>query len=205
MTKGHSAEKVLSENRERLTEVKNEHLSKSHVEESFYLPVIPAIDSASLLDPLHIFPHEVWEALFSYICVDIAGNNLVIIFPSLKRIKEKQEERYIVPSAIYNCGVFSHFTFLSSSFCKLYVEDCCRVLAVYSIFLLGQNKSDQTYVVNYNPRTNEAVAIPLRKLLLHVFYKTVSYGALYKVYQQSENQKDPLYDLLNSVTRDYMI
>ena len=205
LTKGHSAEKVLSENRERLTEVKNEHLSKSHDEESFYLPVSPAIDSASLLDPLHIFPHEVWEALFSFIRVDITGNNLVLIFPSLKRIKEKQEERYIVPSAIYNCGVFSHFTFLSSSFCKLYVEDCCQVLAVYSMFLLGQNKSDQTYVVNYNPRTNEAVAIPLRKLLLHVFYKTVSCGALYKVYQQSENQKDPLYDLLNSVTRDYMI
>ena len=73
------------------------------------------------------------------------------------------------------------------------------------MFLLGQNKSDQTYVVNYNPRTNEAVAILLRKLLLHVFYYTVSYSALYKVYQQSENQKDPLYDLLNSVTRDYMI
>ena len=205
MTKGHSAGKILAENSERLTEVRIEHLSKSHNEESFYLPVSPAIDNASRVDPLDIFPQEVWEVLFSFICVNITGNNLVIIFPSLKRIKENQEERYIIPSVIYNCGVFSHFTFLSSSFCRLYVEDCCRVLAVYSIFLLGQNKSDQAYVVNYNPRTNEAVTIPLRKLLLHVFYKTVSYGALYKVQQQNENKKEPLYDLLNSVTRDYMI
>ena len=205
LAKGHSARKLLAATTEQLTEERKESLNKSHNGDCSYLSGNLIADGASHVDPLDIFPQEVWEVLLSFVCIDISANNLVTVFPSLKKIKEKQEERYIVPSAIYNCGVFSHFTFLSPSFCKLYVEDCCRVLAVYSIFLLGQNKSDQTYVVNYNPRTNEAVAIPLRKLLLHVFYKTVSYGALYKVYQQSENQKDPLYDLLNSVTRDYMI
>ena len=205
LTKGQSAGNIIEVTTEQLTEKRKEHLDKSHNEDSSYLHVNHTAGKASYVDPLDIFPQEVWEVLFSFICVDITAINLVKVFPSLKKIKEKQEERYIIPSVIYNCGVFSHFTFLSSSFCRLYVQDCCRVLAIYSIFLLGQNKSDQTYIVNYNPRTNEAVTILLRKLLLHVFYETVSYGAIYKVYQQNENQKEPLYDLLNSVTRDYMI
>ena len=152
-----------------------------------------------------IFPSEIWEKVFRCLCGDIVVEHLVNFFPMLDQIKKKVEEDFIIPKLEYNSGIFTCVSFESSSFVKLHLGECCRVLSAYSVYLLGHSSSSKTYTVKYDPKSNETVAIPLKKFLLDVFYKQKCYGAVYKVRQQDENKKEPLHDFSFSVTRDFMV
>ena len=152
-----------------------------------------------------IFPSEIWEKIFRCLCGDVAVEHMVSFFPMLDQIKKKVEENFIIPNLEYNSGIFTCVSFESSSFVKLHLEECCRVLAAYSVYLLGHSSMSKTYTVKYDPKSNETVAIPLKKFLLDVFYKQKCFGAVYKVRQQDENKKEPIHDFSCSVTRDFMV
>ena len=105
---------------------------------------------------------EMWQSIISYLCVDVACKNLVIVFPILDEIKKNVEKSLIMAKVEYNW--YFYMLFLQIFFIvELHNEDCFRVLVVYSIVLLRHDPSSKTYTAHYNPDTNEVVFVPLKK------------------------------------------
>ena len=59
-----------------------------------------------------------------------------------------------------------------------------RVSAMYALHLLGHhayNEGSSVYTVNFDPRTQQVTAVPLRELLQAVFHAQPLHGAVYNV------------------------
>ena len=131
--------------------------------------------------------------------------NLTIVFPHLSSFKRMLYKAYIIPSVELRDGVFTKFTYKSYDFVNNNIEGCCRVLAIYSVYLLGHSPDNNTYTVNYNPETNEVTSIPLYNLLYCVFYEEPSYRSIFKVKQGDGLRKNEEKYFFNSVDRYFML
>ena len=153
---------------------------------------------------IDILTADIWLKIMFFLgYIDI--ENLTIIFPHLSSFKRMLYKAYIIPSVELRDGVFSKFTYKSYDFVKNNIEGCCRVLAIYSVYLLGHSPDNNAYTVNYNPETNEVTSIPLYNLLYCVFYEEPSYGSIFKVMQGDGLRKNEEKDFFNSVDRNFML
>ena len=147
---------------------------------------------------------DIWLEIMLFLeYIDI--ENLTIVFPHLSSFKRMLYKAYIIPSVELRDGVFTKFTYKSYDFVKNNIEGCCRVLAIYSVYLLGHSSDNNAYTVNYNPETNEVTSIPLNNLLYCVFYEEPSYGSVFKVNQADDLRTDEEKDFFNSVDRNFML
>ena len=96
------------------------------------------------------------------------------------------------------------FNFSDADFFHQHIDACCRVAAVYAFFLLGHRKDSKTYTVRYDKNTHEACEVKMEKILADTFYNRNCYGSLYRVKQKSEDRRQPMVDLDESVDRTYM-
>jgi hypothetical protein len=110
-----------------------------------------------------------------------------------------------LPKIRYQNGVVTSFVFPDAEFFKENKDECCRVAAMYSFFLLGHSPKDDVYTVRYNPDTQEVCIVALETLLTDVFYGRKCYGSIYNVRQQDPETKDPKKDFEASVDRNYML
>ena len=153
---------------------------------------------------IDILTADIWLKIMLFLgYIDI--ENLTIVFPHLSSFKRMLYKAYIIPSVELRDGVFTKFTYKSYDFVKNNIEGCCRVLAIYSVYLLGHSPDNNTYTVNYNPETNEVTSIPLYNLLYCVFYEEPSYGSIFKVMQGDGLRKNEEKDFFNSVDRYFML
>lgn len=164
-------------------------------------------ESLSRISHPCIFPFcvtmEVWVQIMCYLeYSDVL--NLLYIFPHLKPCLRLINESYLMPSVELQDGIFTKFTYKSFDFVKHNLEACCRVLALYSVYLLGHSSVNKSYTVKYDPETNKVTSVPLKHLFSAVFYEEPSYGSIFKVKQNNSSLKDETKDLFDSVDRNFM-
>ena len=170
----------------------------------------------STVSAINLLPSVIWENIFVYLNGQDA-ERLIYAFPDLRSIKQLHELRFasemkllpddkrpkFYPEVEYQHGIYTCFRFSDVDFFRANETGCCRVAAMYSFFLLGQNPSDKMYPVRFNPDTQEVCALPVESLLWSTFYNQPCYGAVYKVRQHGEIE-NPCKDFAASVDRDYM-
>ena len=159
--------------------------------------------SESVVTPFLLFPPEILQYIMTYVTGEADLLSLALAYPTLLPLKKGFDAEKMIPDIDYNEGIFSKFTFNNAEFAEVYIEECCRIAALYSVYLLGHNKDAKTYTVQYSQEKGEVVAIGLRQLLKDVFYEEESYGAIFKVLQQGEkpNARD---DFIGSVDRRFI-
>eukprot|EP00439_Symbiodinium_sp_Y106_P073881 s138_g14.t1 len=82
-----------------------------------------------------------------------------------------------------------------------------RVSAMYALHLLGHhayNEGSSVYTVNFDPRTQQVTAVPLRELLQAVFHAQPLHGAVYNVVPRKGLLMDTEKDFQVSVDRTHM-
>ena len=103
-----------------------------------------ATSHASEIDKLTA---DIWLKIMLFLgYIDI--ENLTIVFPHLSSFKRMLYKAYIIPSVELRDGVFTKFTYKSYDFVNNNIKGCCRVLAIYSVYLLGHSPDNSTYTVN---------------------------------------------------------
>ena len=160
-------------------------------------------------------PPEVWLHIFKFLS-GYDAQNLVYAYPELdvilaiwedtRRIAApKLSDVPYIPKIRFQKGVVTSFVFSDAQFFNENKEECCRVAAMYSFFLLGHLPQDDIYTVKYNPDTQEVCTVALETLLTDVFYGQRCYGSVYNVRQQDPNTRNPKKDFEASVDRNYML
>jgi hypothetical protein len=161
------------------------------------------------------FPPEVWYHVFQFLSgYDV--QNVVYAYPELNLVMATWEQRQrntslklsnvgYLPKIRYQKGVVTSFVFPDAELFKEKKNECCRVAAMYSFFLLGHSPQDDIYTVRYNPDTQEVCVVALETLLTDVFYGRRCYGSVYNVRQQDPETRDPKKDFELSVDRNYML
>ena len=170
----------------------------------------------STVSAINLLPSVIWENIFVYLNGQDA-ERLIYAFPDLRSIKQLHELRFasevkvlpddkrpkFYPEVEYQHEIYTCFRFSDVDFFRANETGCCRVAAMYSFFLLGQNPSNKMYPVRFNPDTQEVCALPVESLLWSTFYNQPCYGAVYKV-RQHDKKKNPCKDFAASVDRNYM-
>lgn len=195
---------IASDLYEKALSIRYSYPSSNHAE-------IQVIDTSGYLR----MPLEVWLLVFHYLSgYDI--QNLVYAYPQLNITKAvfEQQRRNLAPRLVnenfipklrFQSGVISSFIFPHAKFFEDNYINCCRVVAMYSFYLLGHSPSNDYYTVEYNPLTQEVCVVALETLLSDVFYGRRCYGSVYNVRQQDPKKRDPRKDFEASVDRSYML
>eukprot|EP00112_Aurelia_sp_Birch-Aquarium-sp1_P025325 Seg837.2 transcript_id=Seg837.2/GoldUCD/mRNA.D3Y31 product="hypothetical protein" protein_id=Seg837.2/GoldUCD/D3Y31 len=118
--------------------------------------------------------------------------------------RESEESPLYIPIVEEQKGIYTRFRFKDDRFFFDNEEACIRVVAMYSLYLLGHKVEDQFYTVRYNPETQEVCGVALKSLLRDVFLNRPCYGSVYAVMQQDPNSKNVAKDFEASVDRSYM-
>ena len=161
------------------------------------------------------FPLEIWLHIFKFLS-GYDAQNLVYAYPELNPILATWEETRrnavpklsdapYIPKVRFQKGVVTSFVFSNAQFFNENKEECCRVAAMYSFFLLGHAPQDDVYTVKYNPDTQDVCTVALETLLTDVYYGQRCYGSVYNVRQQDQNTRNPKKDFEGSVDRNYML
>ena len=164
----------------------------------------------------YVLPSHIWHRIFDCLSgKDI--HNFVRAYPEFafeqllweqRRFKNDQEASdespLYIPIVEKQQGIYTRFRFKDDEFFFDNEEACIRVVAMYSLYLLGHKVEDQFYTVRYDPETQEVCCVALKSLLRDVFLNRPCYGAIYAVMQQDPNSKNIAEDFEASVDRSYM-
>eukprot|EP00112_Aurelia_sp_Birch-Aquarium-sp1_P025327 Seg837.4 transcript_id=Seg837.4/GoldUCD/mRNA.D3Y31 product="hypothetical protein" protein_id=Seg837.4/GoldUCD/D3Y31 len=164
----------------------------------------------------YVLPGHIWHRIFDCLSgKDI--HNFIRAYPEFtfeqllwEQRRSKNDERESEESPLYipiveeQKGIYTRFRFKDDEFFFDNEEACIRVVAMYSLYLLGHKVEDQFYTVRYNPETQEVCGVTLKSLLKDVFLNRPCYGAVYAVMQQDPNSKNIAKDFEASVDRSYM-
>eukprot|EP00112_Aurelia_sp_Birch-Aquarium-sp1_P025326 Seg837.3 transcript_id=Seg837.3/GoldUCD/mRNA.D3Y31 product="hypothetical protein" protein_id=Seg837.3/GoldUCD/D3Y31 len=164
----------------------------------------------------YVLPGYIWHRIFDCLSgKDI--HNFIRAYPEFafgqllweqRRFKndgrESEESPLYIPIVERQKGIYTRFRFKDDKFFFDNEEACIRVVAMYSLYLLGHKVKDQFYTVRYNPETQEVCGVTLKSLLKDVFLNQPCYGAVYAVMQQDPNSKNIAKDFEASVDRSYM-
>jgi len=193
---------------------------KNNIDMSYNNPVIPvslsenapkvgsfnaerSMPKINVNTPWQIFPREVWYTIMLFIGDCKTLQNLCEVFLALVPEMERVLKEILIPKIIYHSGVFTRFKFDYTNIVYENLPECSRLVAMYSMFLLGNSPDSTHYLVNYDKSNKEASTVNLTDLLVATAIEKPVRGTIFKVRQQKE-EKEPNKDLYHSVDRQLM-
>ena len=163
----------------------------------------PSLSKIFVKTPWSIFPKEVWHTIMLFVGDCKTLQNLCEVFPDLLPEMERVLKESLIPKLIYHNGIFTKFQFDNTNVVYESLLECARLVAMYSMFLLGNSPDTTHYLVSYDKEKGEANTVELKDLLVAAAIEKPVYGTIFKVKQQKE-EKEPNKDLYHSVDRQLM-
>ena len=114
-----------------------------------------------------------------------------------------------IPKVIKSYGAYTRLAFNDLTFFKQHRDQCLRVAAVYTLYLMSHRNNARFFVVQYDSITQNIMAIPLYRLLSDVFYGRQCNGKYFKIksfqddhtyinkddgYPHEDGNYDPMYE-----------
>ena len=133
---------------------------------------------------------------------DIDSNENPILYPHINHGNCKY-----IPKVNGTFGAFNMFTFKNAEFLLNHEQQCLKVAAIYSLFLLSHRNDSAYYIAEYDSIKQTVKAIPMYQLLTDVFNDKASFAKYFKVKASNtefkNNNEAYKYDITEDVGRFY--